>query len=146
LRICIESAKVEVGFVNASGKAGGAAAPELVSQVGQNGAPFVLPQAVTLVVEGDLPCVVGCTTAGAGAASADLIASGRLQWRHAGEHDWTSFGPGDEGRMCLTNADGGSRVYVLDVRLRVESNDPPGPFAARLAFDLAPVNGRSSPA
>jgi hypothetical protein len=137
LSIRIESADLQFGTIDASGEVGGAAASGLVGQLDQYGAFFVLPQAVTLVVEGELPWSVGCSAAGADPTSAQLIASGQLQWRQAGVEDWTAFAAEGNGPICLTNPEGGPRIYVLDIRLRVESTDPPGPFAATLAFEIA---------
>ncbi|MGE3797894.1 MAG: hypothetical protein AB7G88_08635 [Thermomicrobiales bacterium] len=69
--------------------------------------------------------------------SDDLIASGRLQWRLAGQDDWRSFGPPVEGESCLVNARGGPMVCLFDIRIRLESTDPAGRFAATLAFEVA---------
>jgi len=134
--IHVESADLSFGQIDAAGVVGDAAPSGLISEPFEGGASFVVPAAVTVAAEGNGPWAITCAAMGENDFSRDMIQAGRLAWRVAGERDWTSFTAAESGPICLRDPEGGSRQFVLDVRLYVASVDPPGSFAVTLVYSV----------
>lgn len=137
LSIRVESADLSFGRIDASGTLGNSAPAGIVSEPLEDGAYFVVPAAVVVEVEGRDPWHVSCAATGTNDVSLDMIQAGRLEWRVAGEGEWNAFAAPPGNPICLQEPGGGSRQFVLDVRLYLASADPPGPLAVTLVFSVA---------
>jgi hypothetical protein len=139
LSIRAEPATIVFGTVDANGGIFSDAPPETEITVDSAGAFYVLPGAVTILVEGTLPWRLVCSATGENVESDALIARGQLQWRHAGNAGWRSFTDGQEDPTCPTDIADLSTIVVLDIGLRVGASDPPGRFAATIEVRVEQV-------
>jgi hypothetical protein len=138
----VESADPAYGRVTATGELDPSAAG-VTSTTDAGGAYYVKLGAIRLRVESAAPWSGTCVAAAGphdDGTTVAALAVGRLEWRLAGTDRWSpvpsAAAPVDN--ACFPERPVGSRLYVYDLRLRVDASDAPGSFAATLTFTVWP--------
>jgi hypothetical protein len=138
LMLSVVAKEVSFGKISATGKLD-PSITGLSSSTDDRGAFYVLSGAVAMTVSAGIPWTGACEAQeNAGTAATVAIAAGRLEWRLVGTTTWTSFPPSISDTSCFPSPDVGTRTFGYDLRLRVETDDPPGSFSTVIVFTVEP--------
>ncbi|HET8524273.1 MAG TPA: hypothetical protein VFL82_13645 [Thermomicrobiales bacterium] len=135
--LIVSTDTVDFGEVTADGRVD-PAAPGIISTVDDQGAYYVMPQAIRVTIISNTPWTGNCrATENVGGSPTVRVGSGRLEWRLSGTDRWIPFTT-RKSNACFPAPPITGGTYTYDIRLRVENTDQPGAFRSVVTFSATP--------